>query len=683
MSDASDRPYPDVLDDLPLQRVGDDIDPFEFKGAVDALAEHLLASRRDPVARLNTVVSLEAEWGWGKTTFANLLVEAVLTGLRAEPGYDPKNQALPMRVDYNAWLSGPEDGRHWAAIAARVGRAFYLDLQQRVLAEAEQADGPVKLSLGDPLNPGGRIEVALPAREQVLDPRTTWTDIAWQLAEAMPRPSWDPCLALFADAPSKLPGRGFSGREARRTLVRLIADTALAGAKGDALAAAGAATRAGGQLAGAYADTKAPAAAESDEFVRHLDKLLAVLRPNAFGWRAVLVVEDVARLDETGLSSFLEALSYLRHLGSVLVLLCVDRRIADRVLVEYPASDGEGRLTKTIDLRQRVPAATWSHRYALIRAWCDSLGMPSSGDTARTLGRWCFEHSQHSPRQLKRLLRWLDVRLRGVPPDQRSAWPETVLLGAQLYRRDALGVAGEMVLADLGDASTVERLLLRLPLQPWDSRRWPELHKDARLVPTSATAKAWLGTLRRFGLVVHLVGPDHEETLAAERRVREGQQRHLDLLHRESPWVAHFHKVARLDPADAWDELHHGLRTLAQSDGKGSWQLVRALRAANVVAAMRRLDLHGTRPPATIAGLAGAWAQGHDLLSVVLDEKRGPVAEFGLLLLALLHGNLYEVAAAALPQAEGADVARRQAATQVAQVPELLLSAQRSGRTAT
>ena len=673
-------PCPPVVDDLPLPAEGEDLDAFEFRGAVDALARHLLSSRREAVARLNTIVSLEAEWGWGKTTFANLLVGRLtaLLGEERPRGSDPG--LLPLRIDYNAWLSGPQDGSHWASIAARIGRAFYLDLQQRLLAIAGDGDGPVPVTLGHPAAEGDELPLRVPDRAQILDPRTRWTDIAWQLSEAVPGDRWDPCFALFTDAPSKLPGRGFSGREAARSLARVASGALQAVARQDGAALLGTATTAAGELASAHRDASAPAAPESDEFVAHLGTLMRVLRPRVRGWRAILVLEDVARLDDRSLSDLLEALSYLRHLPGVLVLICVDRGIADRVLIERPGDGGEGRLAKTIDIRQRVPPATWTHRTALIGAWCGSLGMPAPDATARSLGRWCFEHGQHSPRQIKRLLRWLDVRLRGLAPADPEAWTEVVRLGALLYRRDALGVDGPSLLGALGEPPQVERLLLGLPVQPWDSRTWPEMAIDPGLLPKTPSAREWLGTMRRFGLIVHLVGPDHPETLAAERRVREAHERHFARLQQESPWVALLPKVAELEPEAAWDELHHRLLRTAEAQDGEAHQLVRALRAANVVAAMRQLDLHLVRPAPTIAGLAQAWAQGHDLHAAVVHLQRGPVAEFGLLLLALLHGNLYADAAARLPPPQGLDVQRRAATDRVAQVLADLLARRRRSR---
>ncbi len=650
--------WPRSLDDIPQTRRDLGEDAFSFSDAVQQLAEHLLPAP-GTVAELNTVVSIEAEWGWGKTSFANLLVAAIQRSLRSDGNRGTR--AVPMVVPYNAWLSGPSNGSHWSAIALRIGHALYTEVHDQLIRAAD-ADGPIALELGHPTEPGARITARVTDREQVLHRQSGWTDIAWQLSEAVPATRWHPCLALFGDAPSKLPGRGFSGREAGRSLGRLATRVLESSLKSDQVGAAGAALAAAGSLVGAYSDNGAPAAAESDEFVAHLGTLMRMLRPDARGWRAILVVEDVARLDDDGLASFLEALAYLRHLQGVLVLLCLDRRIADRVLVERGLESGEGRLTKTIDLRQRVPAITWSHRHALVRAWCDSVDLPHADEVAHALGRWCAEHGQASPRQIKRLLRWLDVRLRAHPLDAtrpRAQVVSTVLFIASLYRHDALGIGGEELIDSMEQPGAVEQMLLRLPHQPWDRRPWPELAIDPNLEPSSPSARDWIGGLRRFSLIVHLVGPEHPRTMEAEQRLREAWRRHLDRLATESPWVASIVGVRGERPEDAGDKLLArlgGLLSNTAATADLAHQRVRAIRAANVVAAMRSMDVHGKPPSATVAGVCDAWAQGHDLVTLVRRGARADIGDLALLILALLHGSLYDEAVAVLDDRDGSRI---------------------------
>lgn len=672
-----------LLTDEPIARLQDD--RFEFKAAVTGLCKHLVESwpAKCGVTRGCTVLSIEGAWGWGKTSFSQMLSQSLLDAVDRDVE-QPESGRRPVVVEYNAWLSGPHDGRHWTALAMRIGEAIVQRAQSRYLEKLRDHDAVLyrrvlsmdpdkkdrrlrclrrKLASAVPLAVGHpdldskepRLDLKLPPRAQVFDPRTPWTDWAWQLSQAVPAEQWRPFFGLFNDSPSKLPGRGLSHQQALDVLVDMGARSTEAALKGSQVAALGAPVAATRQLVAAYRGDGVPAEPESQEFVRALDDLCRVLHHEARGWRLVVRIEDVSRLGNEGRDALLEALAYLRQLKGCLVLLEIDRREADRVLVEARAGPhGEGRLTKTIDLRTEVPESRWHERVELIATWLRAnLGFqpeePADASlaavvraSAHGLARWCQQHEVASPRELKRLLRWIDAhapRLHRLP----IRAPGILLTLAELYRHSALGVAGDTILAALQAQEDLPEQLVELPAQPWDQRPWPD--QTTTLLPVAtgwweqqpADVRALVGAIRGFVLVLHLCGPDSQVSTTAEKQCWERLAGHLQALRGRNPLAA---SILRLRVEDRPGLMFQGLL-----DGIGanlSKDRVSELRdTGSLVELMGHLDLRLAPPSESFSAIIERWYDGAGLVEASSRRPADEVLDCTLLLLGLFHGDKY------------------------------------------
>lgn len=482
------------LNQHPITSAAEDL--LDFADAARLLAERLRHCHRpaDPLPGLRSlVVSFEAPPGSGKTSFSNLLLANLA------PAADEK---APIPVCFSAALSRASGLSLWTALAYRIGEAFYRRLHRRALAAG--ADGDVRV--GNPLL-GAAAPVTLPA-EDLAERRLHWLEVASRLSRRIPKEHWTPCLNLFSDAPSKIPGRRLDWQSATDTLIGLARAGLFAGTgqSKDAISEAAAAAK---TLIDRPPVEGPNWGVDTEEFVRDLERLLRMLHPEATHWRAIVVLDDLFRLDEAE-PELHEALAYLRRLDGVLTLINLDRgldrsrphlRTAGRrpLLAPQPAVGAErqvppaaapslppdgGTLDALIDVRMPIPAPGRDELFGFARRFVEELDLPLEESEISTFVRCLSDRGILGARETKKALLWLWLRLcdpqTGETLFQRRARPE----GQPIPPHERIGMLE--LLVDLhrfveGHATgarafeTAERhlsMLAHFPVCPWNLRPW-------------------------------------------------------------------------------------------------------------------------------------------------------------------------------------------------------------------
>lgn len=494
------RLHPEWLEDRPIQREEDD--RLGFQASAMALARQLTATRKQHGSQSLTV-SLEGPWGSGKSSYSHLLIQQLKSK-------DLVGEHPPFVVRFNVWQSGTMALSPWGALAYRIGETFYRDFHQRCLDLPKNR----RITLGCPGYLAGdrdskrRMIQIDPENAELKDSRLHWIEVAHRLSLAVPKKEWAPSLKLFADAPSKVPGRRLGWRQGGLDAFLSMGQAGLSVASGgidDAISSTG-------QAASTLLQKRlieGPAwGTDTLEFVEQLDQLLAVLHPAATSWRCILAVDDVTRLDPDELPSVLETLGYLRELRNVLVLLSLDEWLVyklhtmgrehtsahppaveqnqqqnqERARTSTPAptttptstparakQPAEPFLTRLVNLRTQIPQPRPGELGKMLGSYFEDLKLPVIWASAAA--RQLLARGIQTPRQVKRALLWLWIRLGEIG---------TSTMGAGRFDGSLLHLLLDIYLLseghgsniDLGKWSAHRSLLLQLKVQPWDLRHW-------------------------------------------------------------------------------------------------------------------------------------------------------------------------------------------------------------------
>lgn len=484
--------FPSWLEERALEKR--EADRFRFAEVAGRMADRLralqggeLQSRR---ARACQIVSIEGPGGTGKTSLLNLIMEELLAGYSVVE--------RPLEIRYSQRLSAADGVPCWQALAERIGEAFYGRLHDGVRQGDEVANA---FYIADPLavrrmgngRPKEIPKIKIDEIYELSEPRLYWREVAQRLAIHVPNESWDPCLKLFCDAPSKVPARALSMRERLGFLVTGIVGGAKGwlGNPGDAIASGEAVLR---QFAGPGILEGPSWGVNSLEFVGALDRLITVLHPKGGGWRAIVAIDDTSMMSGDQVDELLIALDFLGRLSEVLVIVVADelllRRLgsaagtfsadAEDVQSEERSDGREGLSSHLFSLRLRVPRI---YEADFPRMVVDLLGDRDDGapfSLASDIIRKAFAGRAVTPRQIKAALRWLWMRSAVV--QMGSAVDELIsegrageregeslcLLLDVFFWQEMLADADSMYVKLRANAA----LLLSWDVQPWDFRDW-------------------------------------------------------------------------------------------------------------------------------------------------------------------------------------------------------------------
>ncbi len=524
----ADRPIVDRKDDR-----------LRFGRPADALAAQI---QRDLAAGFSALtISIEGPWGTGKSSFANLVSNALGARSWDAPGWHDDPHA-PLLVHCNLWQSVSATMNPWSAIAYRIGEALYRRLQ--TLA----ARGELTVTLGNPHEPRERLDPI--EIDQLDDPRYHWALIADAIASEVDREAWSPALSLFSGTPSRLPGRWSGGRKAADALLSVGAAVA-SGFMGNAGGAVGKGFHAASQLGDsvtARGDVALPDwHLDTREAAIALSTLIRVLHPEADApgaanpIRIVLVLDDVSRLPRAEWLDVAHALGYLRELDGVVGMLCVDGDFCDEVAAamrsqsKRDAPPTESFLTRLVDTRAPVPTPDLALLASESTLWAEELPLPQGRIRNHPILGF-LRRGFDTPRQLKRALLWLDGRLHGlVEPELVDGYMSGATSKEQLqgvleilmasYHHVDVG-AVEDVLEQMGAGRQLS-VLHYLQRQPWDGATWadqlPALHalEGEALRHETLELVGWLRLLATGRALQHGNEPnDREEATHAFERWR-------------------------------------------------------------------------------------------------------------------------------------------------------------------
>jgi len=464
-------------------------DLFEFTRSVDILAREL-----DDAMSLQlsgaVIVGIEGGWGTGKSTYLRLLNEQLVKnrGAVAATGAPPPT---PLRVQFNAWLSCPRGGGTWAALAERIGEAIY-DYWRPTDRSTEQLNYHLDERLG--------------RASFTADYRHPWHEIAGRISEEVSPKHWHPALNLFGTASSKLPGRGLKLKTAASQVFPLIGAAFKAAAQKFDSAA-----KDTGEVLTTFTEAWRMVAsrppAESDEYVRQLNWLLAHLGPVSEADRLavagkrgaphhpqlIVEIEDVSRLDDERLEDLLATLAYLEAMDRTLVLMALDREQADALAAPRSAHmDGESALVRIIHFRQRVPFVQLRHRARLVESWSieHHFSPPVALQLAFDLVRIWGRAGLSTPRQIQRALLRLNAAVREWSQWDAENWRALTAVpasGVDIANGPLIAGVSAIALVQLtedkfidldalgaGLAALNSEALLVLPMAVWNGRRWPD-----------------------------------------------------------------------------------------------------------------------------------------------------------------------------------------------------------------
>jgi len=494
---------PSWLEERPLDAGAAKNDLLDMAAPSEWLASALLRSWCDEPTHTNSLsVSIEAPWGAGKTSFVHLVQKHLSNAL--------SHQGEPIWVELSAWQSGSLAIGAWPAIAYRIGEALYGKLHRAAIASRKAGEPTIRV--GRPRDPSQMVELDV---APLADERFHWLQVALVLSQVVKGDDWHPCLKLFADAPSKVPGHGTGWGQGSVEIVRgaidiggTVAGGVLAGpgAAVTLLAAAGKAVDASGKAVSAFTKKTLlegpPWGVDTTEFVQHLNRLCAVLLPHVKKWRVAVLIDDVARVGPTELRSVLDALSYLREMQRVIVLVCLDDAAIERLETQLPdhlRGRGEKFISKVIHTRYKLanPDPGLLGRFA-DRLLAD-MGLPSAFEAASAENptRRLLSGGVRTPREIKRALTWIWSRLSSDESALRRCRQrsngEILSLLVDLY----LFFEGLLSAEDLDARIRPRRaVLLRFERQPWDGQIWLDRRRAIEDSTPEANLVAWLRTLR-------------------------------------------------------------------------------------------------------------------------------------------------------------------------------------------
>ncbi|MBK8253727.1 MAG: hypothetical protein IPK82_13805 [Polyangiaceae bacterium] len=529
------------LEDRPIETHTVEFDLWGTNRAASQLAAKLVETQRlSPGPRRGPCVSIEAPWGGGKTSFANLLCGHI----RELCGVAP-----PLVIRLNVWQSSGLDLSPWAAIAYRLGEAFYkwlvsqikdgkVHIQPPNLGAHEE---PLPLEATKPLSHGG-----------FADGRLHWLEAAKRISALIPDEHWDPCFKLFSDAPSKVPGRGKGWAEGLTVLTKLASAATKAYVTVDPVAAVEGAVDAAKELRPSQLIEGPSWGVDTREFVVQLNTLLRSLYPNPTMWRAILVVDDIARVRREEIPFVLDALGYVRDLDDVLVLLCIDESMvnylekqAQEQVVVHSQGGHEPYMTKLVTLRHRLGQTGIADMAQLASRFFTDLGLDPTWSFTDGLNptRRLLDQGLCTPRQIKRALHWMYIRVAGEGPDgmlpllrRDSALAERVFaLLVDLH----LFVEGRLTAADLIKSTHKSvSVLNQFPNRPWDGGDWHDRQGRERAGDTDSAEARLTSILRLIALSQfagqnepHLITEGNQAWLSWRREVRFKFRLNADWLH--------------------------------------------------------------------------------------------------------------------------------------------------------
>ena len=495
--------------------------------------EYILGSE-PPAQRSSLIVSLEGPWGSGKSSLANLLKRNFETGYAS-------SAAAPVIVTYNIWQSASLEIPPWHALVYRIAEALYgrLREERRTISQGIVSlignplycrSDPVKIvhgttggETGDGAGNGtepSSVAALDVLNERLGEERLHWLEIAHALSESVPPRYWDPCLKLFGDAPSRLKGRGLSRAESGKNLLEIATSWVKLLGLGDLKGALTDSQR----VLQTFLETRLIEGPDwgidTTEFVADLDVLLHVLRPEAQDWRAVLIVEDVARINKDEIPHVLNTLGYLNQMRDVLVLVLLDRRVMEELVKYTPQGFPEAALPKQtanakpakgdgspaskdetpserppddqnseqresfldhlVHLRYQIPKpseAKLSEMAMSLLSRAPDISMIEASDIIRAV----FEERHMTPRRLKRALSWIWFRQptfagllassRNDDPLRRAAFS----FYADLFQQSEGRMTGDQLVERLQSEKTkrlTKKSLTLLTAQPWDLGDW-------------------------------------------------------------------------------------------------------------------------------------------------------------------------------------------------------------------
>ncbi len=639
------------LDQHPLTSAEGDL--FEVGGACRELAQRLQSCHRPdaPGGPKNLIVSLEGNRGSGRTSFANLLLEELQRQETEQEGLE-----APIDVRFELGWSGAAELSIWSALAYRIGESLYRRFHQRCLESGRRVE------IASPLRAAHEPE---PARIKVKtkpfgDPRLHWLAVARRLSDAISREHWSPCLNLFSEAPSKIPGRRLGWNDSRNALTH-AAEGLVAGFG----AAPANAIEKGGKAARALLKKRLVEGptwgVDTTEFVRELGVLLRVFHPRPSGWSAVIVLDDLNRIEAAEVRGVQETLDSLRRLDGVLVLVVLDPRAGRLLEHRVPAAhtsrsaepsgdqfdeevnleglEGRDGLHALIDLRLPIPTPAKHEVIAMTRRFIEELKLPISQSEVSHFARRLRSRGILRPRETKRALLWLWMRL------GRPGSPTTLLTdraGEPLAPRHRLGMLE--VLLDLhlfienrlGAANLLETaekhfpVLAHFPVRPWNLRGWTDRQRR--------NLSLWEGSRhssqRDLILVLRLISLGE---LAGTGHMMSGHRARAREL-----WNRCRNEVIEWDPlrlGAMTDPSARALMTHLEIQMARPGGLARPLALGHLVSASRRFDVaEQNEPDGEGLRLVENWFDS-DLLTMTFRHKEGSRSDRrrAWVLLNLLH----------------------------------------------
>jgi len=498
--------------DVPISQETDDL--FGYKHAASYLAQKLhddakfyrFSFPEDSEAGSFSLL-LEGRWGSGKTSYSNLLVEM----LSKDGDIYPPNSLRVIR--FNIWQSKSMEISAWASLAYRLGQEFYSQIHRQCI----EVEGKGKFQLGMFSNRKPNCQLAKISMDFLRDPRLHWVEVAQRISQKVPQKNWDPCYKLFCDAPSKVPGRGMDWREGSGVLndlsgaaikVALLkpdkaVDDVFQSIKG---------------LGNKRLLEGSPWGVDTLEFINDLNLLLYSLNPIEEGWRGVIIVDDIARLDESDFPFLLETLAYLKKLNQILVILNIDYQTFSKIealkyvyennLKKQSVQVTESFLTKMVNLRIQVPLPSPAEQVRSLIPHHEHFGFPTVQPFSDAL-RHLLDHGINTPRQIKNALRWFSIRLGSNKKDQ-SCLISSPCLSSKIYLQIIIFMSDLYLYCNgfiegkalVESVESNRNIFLNMGRQPWNLRPWadqlpPNYNKSVNL----SEAKDLLSTIRFLALV--------------------------------------------------------------------------------------------------------------------------------------------------------------------------------------
>jgi len=357
------------------------------------------------------ITGIVGPWGSGKSSLANLVLAEIWPRLEKLNRPDPPSGTgrLPLVVELNAWQTTPAPTL-WSSWVNAIGAALYSRLM-----EAVANNQPIEYCCPQQAQTV-RLDRNRLKKNRLLDPRLPWTEFAGRLSDAISK-YWHPCLLTFCEGRSKLQGRALDVRDGIKQIFKLVGRYV----KGDDLQTLKTVVKSVELLLGSPTAVSFPA--DSPQFTKSLDELLAAFLMPCQPWRLVVIVDDTARMDRKRIPELQAALGRFSQMSGVLVLITLDQ-LSSEALHSAGQTATEGETDEAPVAGERFDTRLFAFRSP----------MPSIGANtlARLIERWWFDlkfpflpfrreyfieafqlggKGRPTPRQLKRALLWMWIRL--------------------------------------------------------------------------------------------------------------------------------------------------------------------------------------------------------------------------------------------------------------------------------